>query len=136
MSLRPGADPSLGDHMTPIIFLAGAVAHWWDERWDTPEHWEYKQWREEVRIALIAGGYLTYAHYEAFKGSWNPAAQKINEFALANSNLMVVMTPEHIPSPGTDDEIAAAECWGIPWVRITSSHGVARILPMVAEALS
>ena len=136
-NLRPGAmPPRPGTDDAKIIFLAGAVAHWWDDNWDTPGHYEYMKWREDVRTALIAGGYLTYAHYEAFRGTWNPRAQKINSYALRASDLMLIMTPEHIPSPGTDEEIEHATEHGIPILRVPSSVGLARLLPMVEAALN
>jgi hypothetical protein len=123
MSIRPGAAPPDGTE-TKIIFLAGAVAHWWYDRWDTPEHWEYLQWRKDVEVALVSAGYLVYKHYDAFKGTWTDRAQKINEFALLNSDLMLIMTGEDIPSAGTDGEISFCLEHGIPWVRVTSSQGV------------
>lgn len=136
MSLRPGAmPPRPGTDDAKIVFLAGAVAHWWDENWDSPEHYEYMQWRQDVRTALVAGGYLVYAHYEAFKGTWSLRAQAINDYALIHSDLMLIMTAEDIPSPGTDSEIQTARTFGVPTVRIPSSMGIARILPIVADKL-
>jgi hypothetical protein len=137
MSVRPGAEPPRpGSDDAPIVFMAGAVAYWWDENWISPEHYEYLQWRNDLRAALITLGFLVYAHYEAFKGTWNPRAQSINQFALENSDLMVVQTAAHIPSPGTDDEIRTAEFNGIPWVRIDSSVGLARVPSIVQGALN
>jgi hypothetical protein len=136
MSVRPGAVPPVpGTDDAAIIFMGGAVAYWWNDRWNTPAHYEYMQWRNDVRIALIAGGYLTYAHYEAWKGTWNPRAQAINNFALASSDLFLIMTPEDIESPGTDEEITVAQAAGIPIVRCDSSMGLAVLLPLVAQAL-
>ena len=134
--LRPGAmPPRPGTNDAKIIFLSGAVAYWWDENWDTPEHYEYMQWRDNVRTALIAGGYLTYAHYEAFKGTWNPRAQMINNYALRVCDLMLIMTAAAIPSPGTDEEMEMAQAFKVPVLRVPSSVGLARLLPMVNEAL-
>ena len=136
-NLRPGAmPPRPGTADAKIIFLAGAVAHWWDDNWDTPQHYEYMKWREDVRTALIAGGYLTYAHYEAFKGTWNPRAQAVNSAALGQADLMLILTGEDIPSPGTDEEVKVAEHYGVPILRVPSSVGLARLLPMVEGALT
>lgn len=132
MSVRPGAAPPDGTE-TKIIFLAGAVEFWWYGQWDTPEHWEYMQWRHDVEVALVSAGYLVYKHYDAFKGTWTERAQKINAYALLQSDLMVVMTGEDIPSEGTDDEIEFAETRGIPWLRVTSAEGV-RDLVLTVDA--
>jgi hypothetical protein len=134
MSVRPGAAPPNGKD-TKIIFLAGAVAHWWYDNWESPQHYEYMQWRHDVEVALVAHGYLVYKHFDAFKGTWTDRAQEINEFALQRSDLMVVMTGEDIPSEGTDAEIMLAEHWGIPWVRVPSSLGLVKLIEHVAEAL-
>lgn len=136
MSVRPGAEPPRpGTNDAPIAFMAGAVAYWWDENWISPEHYEYLQWRNDLRAALITLGFLVYAHYEAFKGTWNPRAQYINNYALMCSDLMVVQTATHVPSPGTDEEIAIAERYNIPWVRIDSSVGLARVPSIIEGAL-
>lgn len=137
MSLRPGAMPPVpGTDDAKIIFLAGAVAYWWDDNWDSPAHYEYMKWRDDVRTVLIGGGYLVYAHYEAFKGTWNPNAQAINNYALVHSDLMLIMTDESIPSPGTEEELKTARTFGVPHVRIPSSVGLAHILPTVSNALN
>lgn len=132
MSIRPGAQPPDGTE-TKIVFLAGAVEHWWYGQWDTPEHWEYLQWRHDVEVALVSAGYLVYKHFDAFKGTWTERAQRINEYALAHSDLMLIMTSEDIPSPGTDKEIIHARNCRVPVVRVTSSEGV-RDLVLTVDA--
>jgi hypothetical protein len=49
---------------------------------------------------------------------------------------MVVQTAANVPSPGTDEEITLAESWDIPWVRIDSSVGLARVPSIVQAALN
>lgn len=125
--LRPGA--SLPDGLdTKIIFFAGAVAYWWFENWDTPQHWEYLEWRKAAEAACIGQGYLVYKHYDAFKGTWTDKATPINNFALMHSDAMVVLTEERIPSEGTDDEINTCEENSIPWIRVPSSLGVRQLI--------
>jgi hypothetical protein len=130
MPPRPGTEDA------KIIFLAGAVAWWWDANWDSPQHYEYLEWRNQVRTALIAGGFLTYAHYEAFKGTWNPVAQKINDYAITQSHLFLILTPDNIPSEGTDKEVLIAKQWHVPVLTHTSDMGIATLLPRVYEVLT
>lgn len=134
MSLRPGAAPPNGSD-TKIIFLAGAVAYWWDENWDSPQHYEYMQWRNDVRTALVACEYLVYAHYEAFKGTWAHKAQSINEYALTHSDLMLILTAPEIPSPGTLSELLVAKTFGVPHAYAPSSIGLPNMLRLVATTL-
>lgn len=90
-----------------MIFLAGPIKHWWT-CWGSPEHEDYVAWRDEVRSALIEAGYLTYAPWDAIKGTWDPRAQAINDIAIRTADLMLVMTPLGIPADGTDAEVAFA----------------------------
>ena len=135
MSVRPGAGPPDGRD-TKILFFAGAVAHWWFDNWDTPEHWEYMQWRRDAETACVAHGDLVYKHYDALKGPWVDRAQKINEFALSQSDALVILTDEKIPSEGTDDEIKFCEEHGIPYVRVPSSLGVRQLILILEELFS
>lgn len=93
-------DPSL-------IFLAGPIKHWWT-CWESPLRHEYFKHREGVRESLVHEGYLTYAPWDAFKGAWTERAQAINDAAIAAADLVLVLTPNHIPADGTADEIAYA----------------------------
>lgn len=94
-----------------IITLVGPIAHWWDENWDTPEHWHFAEWRDYVSAALVTDGHLVYRPHEAFKGQWNPRAQAVNDTAILVSDLILKLSPLGVPSEGTDDELRyAARC--------------------------
>lgn len=111
-----------------MIILAGAIKHWWDENWDTSEHWEYAQWRHEVSAALVAAGYLVYRPHEAFKGTWSERAQAVNDAAIAAADLMLILSEKHVPSEGTDVEEQYALRVGTPVLRITSKQGINELL--------
>ena len=100
-------------HRVPIIFLAGPIKHWWT-CWGSDEHRLYLFHRDWVRRTLIDAGYLTYAPWDAFKGSWDERAQAINEQAIAISDLFINMTPPGIPAEETELEQSLAWSHGVP----------------------
>lgn len=79
------------------------------ELWGGPEHQDYVAWRDLVSIWLIEAGYLVYRPHEAFKGTWDPRAQMVNDAAIAASDLMLVLSPEGILTEGTDEEVVYAQ---------------------------
>jgi hypothetical protein len=95
-----------------IIMLAGPIKHWWDENWDTPEHWHYVAWRDQVGEALVKSGYLVYRPHEAFKGAWDERAQSVNDMVLRISDVILNLTPPGVPSLGTDGEVKYAANYG------------------------
>lgn len=122
-----------------LIVLAGAIKWWWlttcyncgwrgeistcprcgtdsflKPHWNSLEHRKYVGWRNYVRGALIVAGFLTYAPYEAFKGTWDDRAQAVNDAAIAAARLMIVMSPPGVTTVGTDDETAYAARVGTP----------------------
>lgn len=97
----------------PIVVLAGPIRHWWQPgQWDTPQHQEYVQWRDAVRVALVKAGWMVYSPHRAIQGSWNDAAQAINDAAIRVADVVVVLTPPGIPADGTAHEmtVAAQHC--------------------------
>lgn len=110
-------------HRVPIIFLAGPIKHWWT-CWGSPEHAEYLDHRWRVRTYLIDGGYLTYAPWNAIKGSWDPRAQQINYAAILHCDALLWLTPTGIPDQETQHE-----------VKIATHAGkiVAHVLPLIHE---
>lgn len=82
--------------------------------WNSIEHRTYVAWRDAVRAALIDAGYLTYAPWMAFKGTWNEEAQLVNDAALIVSDAFVVLSPKYAITEGTDVEREYAAELGIP----------------------
>lgn len=118
-----------------LIFLAGAITHYWNENWDTPERRAYHAWRQKARYALIEAGYITYAGYEGIKGPWNKKCQGINKFALSISDLFLILSEADIPSKGTEEESNDAKNFGIPIVRCPESLGVDYLIKAVVANL-
>ncbi|HEX5447972.1 MAG TPA: hypothetical protein VFW90_02110 [Candidatus Saccharimonadales bacterium] len=88
-----------------IVMEAGPIKHWWDENWDTPEHWIYDNWREAVSSGLVDANFLVYRPHHAMKGVWDDRAQAINDTALRISDVVLNLTPPGVPSLGTDGEV-------------------------------
>lgn len=86
------------------VMLAGPIKAWWDE-WESPQHKHYVAWRDALSQALVDAGHLVYRPHEAFKGQWHESAQAVNDVALRTSDVIANLTPEGVPSLGTDDEI-------------------------------
>jgi len=92
------------------VMLCGPIEHWWNENWETPEHWRYVEWRDRVSAALVGAGHLVYRPHEAFKGEWDANdgdtfSQLVNDAALIASEVIFDLTPKGVPSEGTDAEI-------------------------------
>lgn len=90
--------------MTLKVILVGPIKAWWDE-WGSERHNAYTAWRELVSVSLVDAGVLVYRPHEAWKGNWDEAAQAVNDAAIAVCDLVVNLTPEGVPSKGTDDEL-------------------------------
>lgn len=82
--------------------------------WNSIEHRTYCAWRDQVRAALIDEGYLTYAPWMAFKGTWDERAQLINNEALRMSDAFVILSPDYAITEGTDQERNVAKVWDVP----------------------
>lgn len=95
-----------------LIMVAGPIKHWWDENWNTPEHWYYALWRARVTEGLTNSYYLSYRPDEAFKGSWDERGQAINDFVLRICDVVLNLTPPNTPSQGTDGEVLYAKNFG------------------------
>lgn len=97
----------------PVVMIIGPVAYWWDtdtyQHWNTPEHWHYVAWREQLCDALIESGYLTYRHWEAFKGTWNNKMQGVNNYILGLADYIINICPSSAWSEGTQEEMQ--ECY-------------------------
>jgi len=87
------------------VVIIGPIKHWWDENWDTQEHWLYEADRNLLSKVLVNRGYLVYRPHEAFKGPWVEAAQAVNDVAIRRADLVINITPYGIPSEGTDEEM-------------------------------
>lgn len=123
------------DYPSPIIVLAGAIRAWWDEHWETPEHWAYVAWRKEVTQGLIDLGYLVYRPHEAFKGTWNERAQHVNDEAIRAADLMLVISPTGVDSEGTDAEVRYALAVGTPVIVSPPSDGLQALLRRVEHRI-
>lgn len=88
----------------PVVMLCGPIAHWWDENWETKEHWDYVAWRNFLSDELVKAGYLVYRPHEAFKGTWNNKMQGVNNYVLNLCDFILNLNPG-VPSDGTDEEL-------------------------------
>lgn len=96
----------------PVAMLAGPIKAWWDDEWNTPEHWNYALWRVRVCQELENAYYLVYRPHEAFKGTWDERGQSINDFVLRTCDVVINMTPPGVPSQGTHGEVLYAANFG------------------------
>ncbi|GEM_PF-4717020 len=99
---------SVPESDTAIVMLVGPIKHWWDENWETPDHWTYEAWRERVSEGLVEADYLVYRPHHAFKGKWDERAQSVNDTALRAADVLCNLTPPGVSSLGTDGEILYA----------------------------
>jgi hypothetical protein len=101
--------------------LCGPIEYWWDENWETDEHWHYVAWRDAVSVALVDAGHLVYRPHEAFKGAWDANdgdsfGQLVNDAALIACNVILDLSPPGIPSEGTEAELKLCAERGKPVV--------------------
>lgn len=115
--MRNGAYEDDFSRDAPVVFIAGPIKHWWS-CWGSPEHERYVAWRDAVREALVEAGYLTYAPWEAFKGTWNRRAQSINDAALGAANVVLALWVEGVPAVGTTAETTYAKRVGVPIISV------------------
>lgn len=88
-----------------FVIVVGPIDYWWNSRWNTPEHTQYKRHRDNVCRLLVAAGHLVYRPHEAFKGAWDETAQAVNDAAIDRADIMVNVRPPDVPAPGTEAEI-------------------------------
>jgi hypothetical protein len=102
-------DGKVRPEYTPmIVMVCGPIKHWWDENWMSPEHVRYDEWRTKVVQTLVEMGHLAYLPHRAWQGTWNESAQAINNVVIQVADVIIVLTPEGVPSEGTDEEIKEA----------------------------
>jgi hypothetical protein len=92
--------------------LIGPIKTWWG-RMDSDEYKEYSAWRDAVRAALIYHGCLVYAPHRAWSGAWHESAQRVNDAAILESDVVITVTPEGVEAYGTAAEIAVAVKAGV-----------------------
>lgn len=89
-----------------IIPLLGPIKAWWGPpRENTVEHKAYIAWRDYLSTQLIQDGHLVYHPYRAFGGAWDERAQIVNDVIIQTCDMALVLTPEGVPSDGTDGEL-------------------------------
>lgn len=120
--MRNGAYEDDFSRDAPVVFIAGPIKHWWT-CWGSSQHRDYVEWRERVREALVEAGYLTYAPWEAFKGTWNKRAQTINDAALAAADVVLVLWVQGVRADGTEAETAYARRVGVPILSASLGKG-------------
>lgn len=106
-------ETDLFDGLPLMVAVIGPIKTWWG-RIDSEEYRIYNEWRELVRAELIHSGSLVYLPHRAWSGPWHMAAQKINDMAVAEADLVVAVTPPGVEAVGTEAEIAVAELNGVP----------------------
>lgn len=106
------------------------------ELWGGPEHVRYVQWRNDVRNFLILNGFLTYAPHEAFKGTWDPRAQAVNDAGIAASDAMLDLSPRGILTEGTDDEVRYAARVDTPVILAPPYSGLPRLLNSIEGVIN
>lgn len=104
-----------------VAFLCGPIEYWWNTQ-DDPHRFNsfpaamYRIHRDKVRDTLVRHNFLVYSPHGAFKGPWNERMQGLNDYALERSDVVINMSPPHIPGKGTAHETAYAIELGIPVV--------------------
>lgn len=95
------------------VVLIGPIKTWWG-RLGSDEYAMYSAWRDTVRAVLIREGCLVYSPHRAWSGAWHESAQRVNDAAILESDLVVNVGPVGVESVGTDAEVAVAESHNIP----------------------
>lgn len=119
------------DHKNKMVFLGGGIAYWWGERFGSPEHQDYVQWRHDVRATLIEHNFLVYAPHEAFKGTWNRKAQIVNDAAITVSDLVLVISASYAIGNGTREETEFARRSDVPVAHAPPETGLMKMLETV-----
>ncbi len=94
------------------IVMIGPIKTWWGKL-GTPEYNVYNEWRNAVRVAMVREGHLVYSPHRAWQGAWHESAQTVNNTAIIESDVVVVLTPPGVESVGTDAEIEVARYNGV-----------------------
>ena len=105
--------------------LAGPIKAWWGEgMWETELHSTYTRIRAEVRDVLVANGLLLFCAHTAWQGSWHEDAQRVNDAAIAISDVMVELFVPGVIAEGTESEVAIANASGTTVVRFVADGSV------------
>lgn len=95
-----------------LVVIIGPIKTWWG-RIHSEEYKAYAQWRDAVRVAVIREGHLVYSPNRAWQGAWHEAAQRVNDLAVIEADVVIVLTPPGVESVGTDAEVAVANHHGV-----------------------
>jgi len=98
-----------------VITLIGPIRTWWG-RLESPEYAEYNTWRKAIQSAVVHAGHLVYSPHLAWKGAWHEKAQRANDMAIIQSDVVIVMTPPDTVAVGTAAEIAVAKEHNVPLI--------------------
>lgn len=98
-----------------VITLIGPIRTWWG-RLESPEYAEYNTWRKAIQSAVVHAGHLVYSPHLAWKGAWHEKAQRANDMAIIQSDVIIVMTPPNTVAVGTAAEIEVAKEHNIPLI--------------------
>jgi len=105
-------ETDLPDGVPLRVVVIGPIKTWWG-RIDSEEYKIYAAWRDLVRAELIHNGCLVYSPHRAWSGGWHESAQRVNDMAIIESDLVVAVTPAGVEAVGTDMELATAEENGV-----------------------
>jgi hypothetical protein len=98
-----------------VITLIGPIRTWWG-RLESPEYAEYNTWRKAIQSAVVHAGHLVYSPHLAWKGAWHEKAQRANDMAIMQSDVIIVMTPPGTVAVGTAAEIEVAKEHNVPLI--------------------
>lgn len=110
-------ETSLPNGVPLRVCLIGPIKTWWG-RMESTEYSLYSGWRDTVRAVLIREGCLVYSPHRAWSGAWHESAQKVNDAAIKEADLVVNVGPVGVEATGTDAEIAVANANNIPVLRL------------------
>lgn len=111
--------------------LIGPIKTWWG-RMDSDEYKEYAAWRDAVRAALIYHGCLVYAPHRAWSGAWHESAQRVNDAAILEADVVITVTPPGVEASGTAAEVAVAREAGVEVIHCPPG-GAADILNLTSQ---
>lgn len=101
----------LPDDRPLLVVLIGPIKTWWG-RIDSEEYNDYATWRDAVRVAVIHQGHLVYSPHRAWQGAWHEGAQKVNDAAIVEADVVISLTPPGVEATGTNAEIEVAKKHG------------------------